>query len=271
MRVLIDGDILVYKCACAVEKEGKDFRAWKLEYNIDHMINEIINHTLARDYKVYLSGVNNFREQIATIVPYKHNRKKENRPTLYEEARQYLIDFYRAEVVEGIEADDILGIMQHKPDDNYDPFSQGLSTCIASIDKDLLMIPGNHYNLKSKHIRFVSLDEANKTYWKQVLTGDWQCDRIPGLKGVGSVTAEKMLKDETTFIDLEMKVKDTYRNAAKYVAPAGYGCGYDYETQLQGKITHSHRQRLDVFNEIKKLIWILREPLKTNDNKEKTG
>ncbi len=268
MKAIIDGDVLVYRCACAVEKEGKDFRAWKLEYNIDHMVNEIINNTHAREYKVYLSGVNNFREQISNIVTYKFNRKKDNRPTLYEEARQYLIDTYRAEIVDGMEADDMLGIMQDKGDpDTYDPFSQGLSTCIASIDKDLLMIPGNHYNIKSKHLHYVSWESANKTYWKQVLTGDWQCDGIPGLKGVGSVTADKMLEGITGFIDMEMKVKDIYRDAAKYVAPVGYGGGYDYETKLQGKIIHSHRKRLDVFYEIKKLIWILREPLKTNDNK----
>ena len=65
------------------------------------------------------------------------------------------------------------------------------------IDKDLLQIPGNHYNFNKKTHRFVSDDEAHKLLMIQCLTGD-RTDNIPGIKGIGPKKAEKILEGVNT-------------------------------------------------------------------------
>src|SRR5690606_12181687 len=121
--------------------------------------------------RVFLQGSGNFRDRVATIQPYKGNRDPNNRPRYFEEIRQYLLDFHGAELVEGMETDDACGIEQWKNKDR--------STCIVSIDKDLLMIPGYHYNYVKKELQYVTLAQANRRFWLQVLTGD-STDNIRG-------------------------------------------------------------------------------------------
>ena len=67
-------------------------------------------------------------------------------------------------------------------------------TCvrIAAIDKDLWNIPGPKYNYNKDEVDFVTLEQAQYNFTKQILTGD-RVDGIPGVKGIGDVKAEKLL------------------------------------------------------------------------------
>ena len=129
----IDGDVIVYQAGFAADARGADTVAPSL-LNIRSSINSLINKFPGK-WKIYLSSENpkdNFRTEI--VKDYKANRVKLRRPKFYKEMRAYLIK-HRAEVVDWGEADDWLGI-------NLSPY-----TVIASIDKDLLMIPCYHYRI----------------------------------------------------------------------------------------------------------------------------
>ena len=134
MRALIDGDIIVYRGAASAQEEEQ----WVAQARADKMIQEILEDTGATSYQVYLTGSNNFRREIAPS--YKANRPDE-RPAHWEAVRQFLVTQHKAIICDGYEADDEMGIQQDK---------ETLTTVICSIDKDLLQIPGRHYNFVKK-------------------------------------------------------------------------------------------------------------------------
>ena len=121
-----------------------------------------------------ISGPTNFRNDIATILPYKGNRDKSHKPEFYKEIKEYLIGKWGAILSEYEEPDDVLGRAQ-----------EGDTTCIISTDKDMLMIPGWHYNWVKRSFRYQSQLDADLFFWYQMITGDKAVDNIPGLKGYG--------------------------------------------------------------------------------------
>lgn len=187
LKVLIDGDILVYRAGFSSEKktpEGLHIEPVANAYsNIKRMIRNILFECNSTDYGIYLTASNdetNFRKVL--YPAYKENRKKYKRPEHYDAIRSYLSDHYNCITVSGIEADDALSIDQYQ-NLLYDSKGQLLnsSTIIASIDKDLDIVPGNHYNfVKDKHY-FMSQIEGLRLFYKQILTGD-RVDNIPPIK-----------------------------------------------------------------------------------------
>lgn len=148
----------------------------------------------AKDLNTYiaLSGPNNFRYKIATIKPYKGNRDPSHIPVHYQAIRDYLTNRWGARVIHGREADDECSIEGWKlwREQRRGP-QMGLSShsyVVASIDKDLDQIPGHHYDYMKHVFYFMTLDEAYRAFWIQVLAGD-VVDNIPGLKGYGMVKA----------------------------------------------------------------------------------
>lgn len=135
-------------------------------------------------YRAFLTGKGNFRDAVATIKPYKGNRDPNHRPKYYKEIRDYLVDKYKAEVVEGMEADDMLGIVQWQHPDK--------STVICSIDKDLKMIPGYHFNPKKQEFIYQQMNDANLFFLWQMMVGD-TTDNIPGVTGIGPKKADKVI------------------------------------------------------------------------------
>jgi 5'-3' exonuclease len=69
-----------------------------------------------------------------------------------------------------------------------------MSTVICSIDKDLLQIPGRHYNFVKKEHKVVDLDQGLKHLYLQSLIGD-RSDNIIGVAGIGPVKAEQALAE----------------------------------------------------------------------------
>lgn len=172
--LLIDGDIVLYRIAATTNDVSVDIAKIRMNQYID----EILHNSFCSDYRVFLTdSKGNFR---VTIYPeYKANRVKE-RPVHYNALREYLIAHENAEVALGQEADDLLGIEQTG------------NTIIASIDKDLDMIPGMHYNFVTNRHYTISNNKGRHKFWCQMLTGD-STDNIPGIKGIGPKKAEKIL------------------------------------------------------------------------------
>lgn len=131
---------------------------------------------------MYFSGDNNFRKKI--FPEYKANRAKTERPPSLPLVKQHFIH-YPDQVADELEADDLLGINQTE------------ETCIVSIDKDMLTIPGWHYNFVKDEFVFITPEEAIKLFYTQLLTGD-PADGVKGAKGIGAVKALKILADCST-------------------------------------------------------------------------
>lgn len=278
MLALIDGDELIYACGFASQKiwyfiyinqEEEDGWIYKLPYkkeaeslleesddfvcipntvldpewiaksNVRNTIQSILDNTGADEYRIFLSGKENFREKIASILPYKGNRDPEAKPIYYDLIKEYLLKEYNAIIVDGMEADDGMSIAQYNDideiiynkctDDEYllwynnegFDYSRILSkygnTVICSQDKDLNMVPGWHYNDKGG-LYFVEVLKGLKNFYTQMLTGD-AIDNIPGLYKLTGKKVFKRIKDDlqscNTEEELYSYVRTCYMEAFK--------------------------------------------------------
>ena len=189
MIALIDGDIVVYRSAAS----AKDEEQWVAQARADQMLRDILEATGADSYKVFLTGSGNFRRELTPT--YKANRPDE-RPEHWQAVREFLVTQHKAMICEGWEADDQLGIEQDKV---------GGTTVICSIDKDLLQVPGKHYNFVKKEFKEVSPYEGLKKLYLQALIGD-RSDNIVGVQGIGPVKAKKVLEKCTNESELYQAV-----------------------------------------------------------------
>ena len=189
MAALIDSDIIAYRCAASAENEPVDVAIMR----VDNMIMEILG--LETDYISFLSGKNNFRKEINPN--YKANRKDIVRPQHLDSCRNYLVTEYNSIITDGYEADDALG------------FNLTEETVIYSIDKDLLMIPGHHYNFVKKEYREVSETDALRAFYRQMLIGD-SSDNIQGVAGIGKVKAAKLIDPLETEEEMYSIVRKLY-------------------------------------------------------------
>lgn len=166
--VHIDGDIVVYRCAAATENETEDIAKWQTS----EMMRRIVHETNAMGFNCFLTGSGNFRYGL--YPDYKANRKDAPKPKWYSVVREHLVTEWNAKVTDGIEADDAMGIEQCAL--TYD------QSIIASIDKDMLMIPGHHYNFVKCEHTFVTPLEGLRNFYFQLIMGD-RTDNIPGYDG----------------------------------------------------------------------------------------
>ena len=105
---------------------------------------------------------------------------------------QAVRDFYQTHCgaleVHGMEADDMIGIRVYDDPDRH---------VVCTIDKDLNMIAGLHYDW-SKLIKYrVSEHDAHRFFLMQLLKGD-STDNIGGLPKFGDKKAEKVVNDAIT-------------------------------------------------------------------------
>jgi len=76
----------------------------------EDLMRRIIQDVGADEYRLFIGGEDNFRYQIDPN--YKANRKDVPRPEYLQDVRAFLCTEWNAEIVNGIEADDALGIVQ---------------------------------------------------------------------------------------------------------------------------------------------------------------
>jgi 5'-3' exonuclease len=185
MHALIDGDILIYRVGFTTENED-----WGIaKFRMNEMIDNILQAVHAQSYSIYLSDstTNNFRTKF--YPEYKANRKQP-KPKHYEGLKYYLVTEEDARITPEQEADDELGIQQTL----WNRELETIQSIICTIDKDLLQIPGNHYNFVKNEHRFVTPDEGLRHFYTQLLVGDTS-DNIRGVQGIGPKKAEKALLD----------------------------------------------------------------------------
>lgn len=200
MRLLIDGDIICYRVGFASQSTDKETGLVEADplphalHSTKLYVNQIIEDSGCTEYNIYLTPKTTFRNKVRE--DYKANRKDKPKPIHIKAIRDYLINTYKAKVVQGIEADDALGLSQN-------PY-----TIIASIDKDLLMCEGKHYNFVKKDFTDVTKEEGTRFFYQQMITGDTS-DNILGIRGLGKVKSSKLLKD-TARKDWDNMIIDLY-------------------------------------------------------------
>lgn len=153
------------------------------------------DHERDEDELVYTNVTKpNFRNAIAKTKPYKGQRPE--KPEWYTkwapvvEAR--LVDYWGfIRTPEGFEADDLVcSIMANMTE------IEGAEPWCCGTDKDLLQIPGKHFNIVKKTITELDYTQAQYKLWTQCLCGD-TTDNIAGLEKCGPVGAKKILEGLT--------------------------------------------------------------------------
>ncbi len=196
MKALVDADILVYRFGFASEGDPAEFALARLSEFLDNLsMQEGIDEVWG-----YLTGKGNFRNEIAVTAPYKGTRVAE-KPYHFQLLREYMERAWGFEVVDGMEADDAIGIEAYR--------NEPEETIIVSIDKDLNMIRGHHYNFVKEEKYFVTEEEAIRNFYLQILTGD-KVDNIKGLQGIGPVKSKKLLADCNTELEMYEAVLKAY-------------------------------------------------------------
>lgn len=205
--ILIDGDLVAFRVAASTENETEDIAI----YRTSEFMERLLYETNAMGHQCFLSGDHNFRYSVNPN--YKANRKDLVRPKWLQTIREHLVSVWNASVTDEIEADDAMGIEQCAADGD---------TCIVSLDKDMLMIPGLHYSweisgtstlgkpwVRPAEFRTISPFEGLLHFYKQLLIGD-KADNIIGVKGIGPVKAEQALEGCTDEWELFSTVREMY-------------------------------------------------------------
>lgn len=193
--LLVDGDIIVYRVGFSSDEVEWDI----CKARVDKMLTDILTNTDSMVMYGYITtGANNFRNKVATTAPYKGNRPA-TKPVHYKAIREYLVDYHGFQNECEQEADDAIGIANAELNNWKLSLPGEDKVIIASIDKDLLMLPGYHYNIRSGALSSFTVKEAKHRYYVSVLTGD-RVDNIVGLRGIGPVKANKILKDPYGYI-----------------------------------------------------------------------
>lgn len=215
MKALIDTEVYLYRAAAACEYEAEwapdDWtylcRHADAQAAFQDAIGEI-RDTLP-DHRPVLVFSDRVSFRYGVWPQYKANRKKYRKPAGYRQLVEWVSRAAPArgwEVVRlpDIEGDDVLGVLYEEGD------------VIASVDKDMLTLPGLH--LRDGEIQEVSRLEADLTFYAQVLTGDTS-DNYPGCPGYGPVTAQKALAGCTAEVEMWQAVLGAFEKK-------GYGEAY---------------------------------------------
>lgn len=212
MQGLVDGDLVLYRCAASASDTSLDIA----KSRVNELLDQILTKIGATEYRFFLSGKGNFRK---TIYPeYKANRTQE-KPIHLSDLREWACEELNAEVTErDLEADDYMGIYQDKVDG---------TTTICSLDKDMLQIPGNHFQwqfgtskwTKDERRIYMSELEGLRLFYEQCLKGD-KADNVMGIAGIGEAKAKKFLKDCSTEEEMIKVVLDMYGHEEEFLMNA---------------------------------------------------
>ena len=208
MELLVDGDIVLYQCATVNQEEfvwdedttseSLDLENAKLEF--DASIASLIDKTKTTQAIICFSDSPCFRYDV--LPSYKHNRVDIEKPKLYYDLRDYALSEYTCKVKPKLEADDVLGILATLRPHKY---------VVASIDKDLMQIPGVHYNWKHNERKVITPAEGDYWFYTQILTGD-PTDGYSGCPGIGPKRAERALAKCRTEEEYWTAIVKTYES-----------------------------------------------------------
>ena len=206
--LLIDGDVMLYQHCVAVEVSfdwGDDI--WTLhsdareaKHLTDNWLAALKEDLNADKVEIAFSDKKNFRKMI--LPTYKYHRKASRKPLAFHAVRDYVTEVYGSTVLPWLEADDVLGIWATDPKRKDEQI-------VVTIDKDLLTVPGLHYNPTKPDQGVIEVDERTASYnhLYQTLTGD-SVDGYKGCPGIGPVNAKRLL-DKSQSWETVLKAYDS--------------------------------------------------------------
>jgi len=224
----LDGDIILYSVGFASQDDPVEFALKSARSACESVMYDLGASRL----HIYLTGSGNYREQVAS--DYKANRRDADKPQHYAAIKEYMIDTLGAQLIEGQEADDAMGIgaVQH---------GHG----IATLDKDLDGIAGVHYNWKKRSVYYVSPEDADRFFYSQLLTGD-STDNIRGLFKRTGVKAMAATKEPLEYmddpVDMYAHVKQVYMDAIEKKRMSSDEADVDRWLDEQGKLLWIRRE-----------------------------
>ncbi len=257
----VDADFLAYQVSSDPESSFEE-----MHRNIDTMIKKLLGYSASEEAVLYLTpAVSNKgnRREIALQKPYQENRAKKEKPEFLEPIREWMHKKRDAVMCIDYEADDALCMAWNSTEDKN-------KCIIASLDKDLLMVPGYALNWGSMTIEYCKdefgwieldtsksakkiIERGTKFFWSQMLTGD-PVDNIQGLpkaclsdktKLCGPVLSFSLLNNCTNDAECLDLVYDLYMKFGEVI---GY---VNYRTQ-------DYVSAQDVFESEAKLLWMRR-------------
>ena len=186
--LLIDSDFLAYKAAQACEigiDFGEDVIIAQSQFSevlrvFHNELNKVTKAMMDDDFILYFSSTENFRKKI--YPDYKGHRMK-RKPLGYKRLVYYCRDNHNFKLIEGLEADDTIGIEATR---HADP-----SNIIVSPDKDLKQIPSVLWNLTDDVVE-ITKEEGDRWHLVQSLSGD-PTDGYSGCPGIGVKRATELL------------------------------------------------------------------------------
>lgn len=239
----IDGDVLRYELGNVamsreqlfdifVERPWPDVDVFAL---VDQKVESIVKRVGADAHEIYLTGPGNYRFDVATIKPYKGARNGLIKPHHWETVSRRLKEHWGAITVNGIEADDWIGIRGTEEGDNYTACSRDkdirqTGACLhyswpcgdTQPEKGPFRIDGlgevygtfKLYGAGPKQVKSWKLaGHGQAFFWGQLLCGD-SVDNIPGCKGVGPGKIEGLFRhcktDEDFFKACVYQYQRTY-------------------------------------------------------------
>lgn len=193
--LLIDGDQYLYRACAACESETRwddenhvlasnEVEAWD---TVQGSMKKIFDHFGTKDHVLAFGQGECFRKQVDPS--YKMNRVGQRKPLCFSAVRSKMQDAYNCVSFDGLEADDVMGILSTKP-----AAQQAYDRIIVARDKDMKTIPGKLWDGS----KFYVITEAQADYWHlyQTLVGD-NADGFKGCPGIGPKKAEALLADPT--------------------------------------------------------------------------
>lgn len=196
-KLLIDGDALVWTATEACQEETwwdstNNLRTAACNVdaaadNVAGAINALATQAMADDVLVVIGPDTKAYWRCLLWPDYKKHRRRADAPVGLAAVRDRIRSEWGAQIQTALpheEADDVLAWHMTKPDRAVKPI-------LWSPDKDMMQVPGIHFNVESGFTTVSSL-EADYMHMYQTLVGD-ATDGYPGCHGVGPVKAKQIL------------------------------------------------------------------------------
>lgn len=199
ITLLIDGDALAFTAASAAQHTVEDefgfvtpfARRAEGEAIVDNMVIGLEQAFKATHVRIALTDPkDNWRRSI--WPRYKANRADGMRPLLLDRLKDYLRQRYAAFHWDGLEADDVLGILSTAPQE------YGGKRILVGNDKDYKTVPGFYHRLRdwdakgNPVVSEITPWEAQRFHLFQTLAGD-AVDGYPGCPGLGKARVPALL------------------------------------------------------------------------------